>query len=68
MTVSIALRWAASALAQNRINSNGAPTTFVVVISTNNTGLIGMSRTSSTDYQGLDESGTINTRLFSNTP
>ena len=61
--VSIALRWAASR-GQNRINSN-TPTTRGV-ISTNNTGLIGMSRTSSTDYQGLDESGTINSGYLAN--
>lgn len=44
----------------NRINNSGTPP-VKGHISTNKTGLIGLNRTSSTAWEGLDESGSINT-------
>jgi hypothetical protein len=53
------LRWAQDTGA-NRINHSVTPSPRGV-ISINSTGLIGMNRTSSTAWEGLDESGSINT-------
>jgi len=53
------LRWAQDTGA-NRINHSGTPSPRGI-ISSGSTGLIGMNRTSSTAWEGLDESGSINT-------
>ena len=50
----------ALATGANRINHSVTPSP-IGNISTNKTGLIGMNRTSSTAWEGLDESGSINT-------
>ncbi len=57
--LSTRLRFAASS-GGNRINHLSTPSPRGD-ISTNKTGLIGMNRTSSTAWEGLDESGSINT-------
>jgi hypothetical protein len=57
--VSTRLRWAQDTGA-NRINHSGTPSPRGI-ISSGSTGLIGMNRTSSTAWEGLDESGSINT-------
>ena len=57
--LSTRLRWAQNTGA-NRINHLSTPSPRGN-ISTNRTGLIGLNRTSSTAWEGLDESGSINT-------
>ena len=57
--ISTRLRWAQDTGA-NRINHSGTPSPRGI-ISSGSTGLIGLNRTSSTAWEGLDESGSINT-------